>query len=133
MPALTCRSSAVRHQLDWTRLSRTAIALRRGRDCRIRLIARRGNDWSDRFPLVVEAGDPPLKVRSCLIDGEIVCCDERGLARFDVLAGVATKWMPSSSPSTCLKLDGTDLRREPIEVREATLASILRKSRPRRG
>ena len=29
-----------------------------------------------------------------------------------------------------LELDGTDLRREPLEVRKATLASILRKSRP---
>jgi ATP-dependent DNA ligase len=29
-----------------------------------------------------------------------------------------------------LELNGTDLRREPIEVRKATLASILRKSRP---
>ena len=28
------------------------------------------------------------------------------------------------------ELNGTDLRREPIEVRKATLASILRKSRP---
>ena len=28
-----------------------------------------------------------------------------------------------------LELDGTDMRREPIEVRKATLASILRKSR----
>ena len=27
-----------------------------------------------------------------------------------------------------LELNGTDLRREPIEVRKATLASILRKS-----
>ena len=27
-----------------------------------------------------------------------------------------------------LELDGTDLRREPIEVRKATLASILRKA-----
>ena len=26
-----------------------------------------------------------LKVRSCLIDGEVVCSDDRGLARFDVL------------------------------------------------
>ena len=50
----------------------------------IRLITRRGNDWSDRFPLVVEAVNH-LPVRSCLIDGEVVCCDERGLARFDVL------------------------------------------------
>jgi bifunctional non-homologous end joining protein LigD len=29
-----------------------------------------------------------------------------------------------------LELNGTDMRREPIEVRKATLASILRKSRP---
>ena len=29
-----------------------------------------------------------------------------------------------------LELDGADLRREPIEVRKATLASILRKSGP---
>jgi ATP dependent DNA ligase domain len=29
-----------------------------------------------------------------------------------------------------LELNGDDLRREPIEVRKATLASILRKSRP---
>jgi ATP-dependent DNA ligase len=33
---------------------------------------------------VVEAVNH-LKVRSCLIDGEVCCCDERGLARFDVL------------------------------------------------
>jgi ATP-dependent DNA ligase len=26
-----------------------------------------------------------LKVRSCLIDGEVVCCDERGVAAFHVL------------------------------------------------
>src|SRR6186713_1477203 len=45
----------------------------------IRLLTRRGNDWANRFPLVVEAVNH-LKVRSCLIDGEVVCCDERGLA-----------------------------------------------------
>jgi ATP-dependent DNA ligase len=44
-----------------------------------------------------------LKVRSCLIDGEAVACDENGLA---------------------------DLRREPIETRKATLASLLRGSLP---
>jgi ATP-dependent DNA ligase len=50
----------------------------------IRLITRRGNDWTTRFPLVVEAVNH-LKVRSCLIDGEVVCCDERGLAIFSTL------------------------------------------------
>ena len=36
----------------------------------IRLITRRGNDWTTGFPLVVEAVNH-LKVRSCLIDGEV--------------------------------------------------------------
>jgi hypothetical protein len=47
----------------------------------IRLLTRNGNDWSARFPLVVEAVNH-LKVRSCLIDGDVVCCDEWGLAIF---------------------------------------------------
>jgi bifunctional non-homologous end joining protein LigD len=38
----------------------------------IRLITRGGNDWTQRYPLVVEAVNH-LKVRSCLIDGEVVC------------------------------------------------------------
>jgi len=50
----------------------------------IRLITRRCNNWSDRFPLVVEAVNH-LKVRSCLIDGEVVCCDEKGVAAFQLL------------------------------------------------
>ena len=37
----------------------------------IRLLTRNGNDWSIRFPLVAEAVNH-LKVRSCLIDGEVV-------------------------------------------------------------
>jgi hypothetical protein len=45
---------------------------------------RRGNDWSSRFPLVVEAVNY-LKVRSCLIDGEVVCCDEKGVPAFQML------------------------------------------------
>jgi ATP-dependent DNA ligase len=50
----------------------------------IRLITRGGHDWAQRYPLVVEAVNH-LKVRSCLIDGEVVCCDERGLATFQLL------------------------------------------------
>ena len=37
----------------------------------IRLVTRRGNDWTTRYPLVAEAVNH-LKVRSCLIDGEAV-------------------------------------------------------------
>jgi bifunctional non-homologous end joining protein LigD len=72
---------------------------------------------------VVEAANQ-LKVRSCLIDGEVVCCEERGLAAFQLL-----RHRRNEPQVDVLELNGTDLRREPIEVRKATLASILRKSR----
>src|SRR5215831_12393247 len=50
----------------------------------IRLLTRNGHDWAPRYPLIVEAVDR-LKVRSCLIDGEAVACDENGLAVFQRL------------------------------------------------
>ena len=95
----------------------------------IRLITRRGNDWTTRYPLVVEAVNH-LKVRSCLIDGEVVCCDDRGLAVFQALRRRQNEAQAFLYAFDLLELNGTDLRREPLEVRKATLASILRKSRP---
>ena len=88
----------------------------------IRLLTRNGNDWSARFPLVVEAVNH-LKLRSCLIDGEVVCCDERGLAIFSTLRRRQNEPQAFLYAFDLLELNGTDLRREPIEVRMATLAS----------
>ena len=95
----------------------------------IRLITRRGNDWTQRYPLVVEAVNH-LKVRSCLIDGEVVCCDEQGVTSFQLLRHRRNEPQAFLYAFDLLELNGDDLRREPIEVRKATLASILRKSRP---
>ena len=50
----------------------------------IRLITRRKKRLDDHFPLVVEAVNR-LKVRSCLIDGEVVCCDAQGVTAFHLL------------------------------------------------
>src|SRR3954452_8604085 len=95
----------------------------------IRLLTRRGHDWAARFPLVFEAMNH-LKLRSCLIDGEVVCCDEKGVAAFQLLRHRRNEPQAFLYAFDLLELNGTDLRREPIEVRKATLASILRKSRP---
>ena len=92
------------------------------------MLTRRGNDWSGRFPLVVKAVNH-LKVRSCPIDGEVVCCDERGLAIFATLRERRNEATAFLYVFDLLELDGNDMRREPIEVRKATLASILRKTR----
>src|SRR6476660_7048238 len=50
---------------------------------RVKLYSRPGNDLTDRFSLIVEAL-AGLRSRSCIIDGEAVACDERGIAAFRV-------------------------------------------------
>src|SRR5207342_3114039 len=74
------------------------------------LLTRNGNDWSARFPLVVEAVNH-LNVRSCLIDGEVVCCDERGLAIFATLRQRRNEARAFLFAFDLLELDGTDMRR----------------------
>ena len=56
-----------------------------------------------------------LKVRSCLIDGELVCCDERGLATFQLLHHRRNERKAFLYAFDLLELNGDDLRREPIE------------------
>jgi hypothetical protein len=53
-----------------------------------------------------------------------------GLPGLTSCGAAATRRSPFLYAFDLLELDGTDLRREPIETRKATLASVLRKSRP---
>jgi ATP-dependent DNA ligase len=80
----------------------------------IRLLTRNGYDWAPRYPLIVEAVNQ-LKVRSCLIDGEAVACDETGLAVFERLRRKHEGKKVFLFAFDLLELNGTDLRREPIE------------------
>ncbi|MFL6799885.1 MAG: hypothetical protein ACJ8F3_21020 [Xanthobacteraceae bacterium] len=50
----------------------------------VRLFTRRGIDWTERFPLILEAVRD-LAARSCLIDGEAIACDNTGLTDFQRL------------------------------------------------
>jgi bifunctional non-homologous end joining protein LigD len=95
---------------------------------RVRLFSRRGNDLTQRFPLIVEAL-ARLRPRSCIIDGEAVCCDEEGRSSFDRLRRRegSDAFMYAFD---LLALDGNDLRRDPLEVRKVTLASVLAKAAP---
>src|SRR6516165_8978278 len=95
----------------------------------IRLLTRNGHDCAPRYPLIVEAVDR-LKARSCLIDGEAVCCDENGLTVFAMLRYRERPAEIFLYAFDLLELDGQDLRREPLETRKATLASLLRSCGP---
>jgi len=94
----------------------------------VRLITRAGNDFSSRFPLIATAV-VKLPVRSCLIDGEAIVCDENGLAVFDLIRGHGNKASVMLCAFDLLELDGEDLRRKPIETRKALLAKLLRERR----
>jgi bifunctional non-homologous end joining protein LigD len=61
----------------------------------------------------------------------MVVCNDRGLAVFDLLRrGPQVKAGAFLDAFDLLELDGRDLRREPIEVRKAALAKLLRGAKP---
>jgi bifunctional non-homologous end joining protein LigD len=91
----------------------------------VRLLTRRGHDWASRFPLIVQAVDA-LRLRSCLIDGEAVCCDDDGLPVFQKLRQRRDDRHVFLYAFDLIELDGKDLRGEPIEQRKAALAKLLR-------
>jgi len=91
---------------------------------RARVFTRNGFDWTERFSLIATAA-AALSVRSCLIDGEAIASGDDGLADFQRLRRRAPAILCAFD---LLELDGKDLRREPIEVRKAALARLLRRS-----
>jgi bifunctional non-homologous end joining protein LigD len=93
----------------------------------IRLITRAGNDFSRRFPFIAMAVGK-LPVRSCLIDGEAIVCNEHGLAVFELIRRHGAIASAVHCAFDLLELDGKDLRREPIERRKALLAKLLKGS-----
>jgi bifunctional non-homologous end joining protein LigD len=94
-------------------------------DGRVRLLTRKGTNFSNRFPQIV-AAVTVLPVRSCLLDGEAVVCDENGLAVFDLIRGYRHDTAAVLCAFDLLEVDGKDLRRAPIEERKGTLAKLLR-------
>ena len=95
----------------------------------IRLLTRRGYDWTARFPAIASAASV-LRAKSFLIDGEAVCCDDKGIAVFDKLRQRRNEWSVFLVAFDLLELNGRDLRREPIEIRKAGLARLLRNAEP---
>src|SRR5712692_234501 len=96
---------------------------------RVKLYSRPGNDMTARFPLIVEAL-ARLRSHSCIIDGEAVACRDDGVASFDLIR----HWHHADGAFLyafdLIELNGDDLRRDPLIVRKATLASVLARAAP---
>src|SRR5262249_35216026 len=96
---------------------------------RVRLYSRPGKDLTRRFPLIVETL-ARLGSRSCIMDGEVVACDANGVASFDLIRYRRHDDSTFLYAFDLIELNGDDLRRDPLEVRKATLASIVAKASP---
>ena len=90
----------------------------------VKLYSRPGNDLTDRFSLIVEACS-----QSCIIDGEAVACGDDGISSFDRIA-IGSTMRPFLYHFYLIELNGDDLRRDPLAVRKATLASLLPRGAP---
>ena len=95
----------------------------------VRLYSRPGNDLTKRFPLIVK-GLAQLRLWSCIIDGEAVACGEDGIASFDRIRYRQHDASVFLYAFDLVELNGDDLRRDPLAVRKATLASLLARAAP---
>jgi bifunctional non-homologous end joining protein LigD len=100
---------------------------RRERD-RVRVFSRRGHDWTDRVPRIVDTF-ARLPATSATLDGEGVACDPDGVTNFELLRaalGRPAKREVFLYAFDLLELDGCDLRLEPWSDRRWKLARLLR-------
>ena len=89
-----------------------------------RIIARKDGEQVRRETLA------RLRSRSCVIDGEAVACDDNGVASFDLIRHQRANGSVFLFAFDLIELNGDDLRRDPLEVRKGTLASIVAKAHP---
>jgi bifunctional non-homologous end joining protein LigD len=91
---------------------------------RVRLFTRNGHDWTERYPLIVEAA---LKNRSSsfVIDGEAVLLGVDGVSDFDGLHTGKHDAEVQLYAFDCLTLGGDDLRKLPLSLRKTNLAPLL--------
>jgi bifunctional non-homologous end joining protein LigD len=91
---------------------------------RVRLFTRNGYDWSDRYPMIVEAA---LRNRctSFVVDGEAVLLGVDGISDFNGLHSRRHDDEVQLYAFDVLALDGEDLRKLPLHLRKNNLARLL--------
>ena len=125
-PCIPTKAAKVPDRPEWIREIKhdgyRLIIQREG--ARVRLFTRNGHDWSDRYPLIVEAA---LRNRnnSFVIDGEAVLLGVDGLSDFNGLHSRKHDHEVEFYAFDILVSDGEDIRRLPLSMRKTNLARLL--------
>jgi bifunctional non-homologous end joining protein LigD len=95
---------------------------------RVRLLGRRGSEWTDKFPEIRQAAER-LPVTAAFLDGEVAVVDGKGQTHFhllqEALAGGARAGLVYFV-FDLLHHDGRDLRPLPLEDRKRALEALLK-------
>jgi bifunctional non-homologous end joining protein LigD len=107
-----------------------ALGFKNGDD--VRLLSRNEKDFGEKFPEIVEAVGA-LKTDDAIIDGEIVALDRKGISSFQELQAFE---LGEKRPQIffyafdLLRLDGRDLKNQPLIERKAQLEKLLKIKSP---
>jgi bifunctional non-homologous end joining protein LigD len=97
------------------------------RDGRVQLFTMNGNNWTDRYPRIV---DEAARIKgAAILDAEVVCLDGKGVPEFDMLHGRTADHIAVACAFDLLAFNGDDLRRRPLLERKSALAKLLIRSR----
>jgi|1186.fasta_scaffold00749_2 bifunctional non-homologous end joining protein LigD len=111
------------HEIKWDGY-RLHVRVESGR---VRLLTRRGLDWTARFPPIADAA-AQLPFQTAYIDGEAIVENRVGIADFGALQQALATGAARNAllfAFDLLYLDGRDLRREPLIERKRLLAGLL--------
>lgn len=98
---------------------------------KVRLMTRKGLNWTDKFPTVAEAV-ARLPADTALLDGEVVSEDKDGISRFSLLQQDLKSGRHDRMVFYAFDLlhcDGMDLMPLPLTERKAALARLLARAR----
>ena len=97
----------------------------RGKARGARIVSRRGTDYTADFPEIATAAKK-LRVKSVVLDGEVVVLDERGRSSFQLLQQLgASRRGLAYFAFDLLSLDGADLTPLPLEERKRRLRQLI--------
>lgn len=94
-------------------------------DGTVRLMSRRGTEWTSEFPELVQSARR-LNARRALIDGEVVVLSERGISSFEALQNRgSSRGGLAFFAFDLLSLDGHDVSKLPLIDRKQRLRELI--------
>ncbi len=99
---------------------------------KVRLVTRRGNDWTSRFRPVADAL-AELSIKSAILDGEVVSLDKQGLSNFQQLQNTMKRGNAESLVYYAFDVPyllGYDLTKTPLMERKEVLGRLLLSGNP---